>query len=323
MVGPTVRLFSPDDAAAWRTFLSASANGTLFHDLDFLAYHPPGRFDFRHLLVERGGRLEVIVPGALRADGFFASPAGASVGGPVVRKDLRASAAIELISALRRHAEREGWRGLEFTLPPPVYADVPNQLIEFALHRQGFQLVHRALPLLLPLTQAGPGRYQHLFSQSRRSYVRANLRKGVMTREHGIEGAPAFLELFQETYARLGAVPTHSPSEIGDLLQRKPDNVRLWLAVLDGVAIAGVLMFILNRYICNAFYICDRASHRDEHGVVVLFASAVDALAERGFRYLDLGPSASSDHINEGVLFLKESLGARGFCRDRWLWTAP
>jgi hypothetical protein len=321
MVGATVRDFTPDDAAAWRTFLSTSVNGTLFHDLDFLAYHPPGRFNFRHLLVERAGRLEAIVPGALRPDGLFSSPAGASVGGPVT-KDLRVGAAMELITALRRHAAQESWRGLEFTLPPPVYADVPSQVMEFALYREGFQLVHRALPLLLPLRQDGPGRYQRLFSQSRRSYVRASLAKGVFAREYGIEGAPAFLELFEETYNRLGAAPTHSPSEIEGLLRLKPDNVRLWLALFDGAPIAGVLMFILNRNVCNAFYICDRASRRDEHGVAVLFATAIDALADRGFRFLDLGPSASSDHINTGVLFLKESLGARGFCRDRWRWTA-
>jgi hypothetical protein len=318
----TVRYFAPDDAAAWRSFLSASANGTLFHDLDFLAYHPPGRFDFRHLLVERADRLEAIVPGALRADGFFSSPVGASVGGPVVKKDLRAIATIELIEALRRHARQEGWRGLEFTLSPPVYAEVPNQLIEFALHREGFQLIHRALPLILTLSVDGPRRYRHLFSQSRRSYVRANLRKGVIAREHGIEGAPAFLDLFLETYARLGAVPTHSPSEIENLLQRKPENVRLWLAFFEGTPIAGVLMLILNRRVCNAFYICDRSSYRDQHGVAVLLAIAIDALADRGFQYLDLGPSASSDHVNEGVLFLKETLGGRGFCRDRWRWTA-
>jgi hypothetical protein len=51
-----------------------------------------------------------------------------------------------------------------------------------------------------------------------------------------------------------------------------------------------------------------------------LLAEAAEVLAERGFRYLDLGPSASTMHFNRGVVSFKESLGARAFCRDGWYW---
>ena len=34
----------PGEELAWAEFLAASENGTLFHDLQFLAYHPTGRF---------------------------------------------------------------------------------------------------------------------------------------------------------------------------------------------------------------------------------------------------------------------------------------
>jgi hypothetical protein len=81
-------------------------------------------------------------------------------------------------------------------------------------------------------------------------------------------------------------------------------------------------MFILNHNICNSFYLCDRAGYREFHGLTVLLADAAEVLAGRGFRYLDLGPSASSTHFNHGVVSFKESLGAKGFCRDRWRWTS-
>jgi hypothetical protein len=84
--------------------------------------------------------------------------------------------------------------------------------------------------------------------------------------------------------------------------------------------IASMLLFILNRNICNTFYLCDRASHRANHGATVLLAEVIDALGNRGYRYLDMGPSASTTNFNEGVVGFKESLGARAFCRDRWRW---
>jgi len=315
-----IRPYCPEDAGAWKAFLRDSNNGTLFHDLDFLAYHPPGKYEFRHLIALRGTRIEAIIPGALSADGIFVSTSGASIGGPAVKKSLPAEACLHLVEALQLYCKCAGWRGIEITLPPTVYNDEPDQFIEFALHMRGFDLVHRSMPLLIPLDREKGDDYQRLFRQSQRSYVRACRQKGVAVTETGIEGLVEFLELLAETYARLAAQPTHTPEEIETLFRRIPARLRIWSAKLEDITIASVLLFVLNRNICNTFYICDRASHREFHGVTVLLAGAIDVLAKRGFRYLDLGPSASSAHFNRGVVSFKESLGAKAFCRDRWRW---
>jgi hypothetical protein len=312
--------YRPSDAAAWKAFLADSNNGTLFHDLDFLDYHPSGKYDFRHLIASRANGIEALLPGAVSEDGVFVSLAGASIGGPVVKTSISAEACLHLVEALQLYCRSVGWRGIEVTLPPPIYHDEPDQKIEFALHRSGFELVHRSMPLLIPLDGEKGDRFQHLFRQRQRSYVRANRRKGVLVCEAGIDGLDSFLALFAETYARLQATPTHSADEIEFLLKRLPERVRIWSAQLGGITVASVLLFVLNRKVCNTFYICDRSSHRELHGVTLVMAEAADRLARCGFRYLDLGPSASSKHFNKGVAHFKESLGARPFCRDSWRW---
>ena len=317
-----IRRYRPEDTVAWKALLADSNNSTLFHHLDFLAYHPPGKYDFRHLVALHRSRIDAVIPGALSADGVFVSSAGASIGGPAVRKSVSVEACLHLVEALQRYAKSAGWRGIEVTLPPPIYHDEPDQGIEFALHLKGFQLVHRSMPLLIPLDRQKGEHYQRLFRQSQRSYVRACRRKGVVVSEAGIEGLGAFLELLAETYARLGSRPTHMPEEIESLLRRLPTCIRIWSAHLGDTTIASALMFILNRNICSTFYLCDRAVYREFHGLTVLLAEAAEVLAERGFRYLDLGPSASSTHFNRGVVGFKESLGAKGFFRDRWGWNS-
>jgi hypothetical protein len=315
-----IRPYRPEDAAAWKAFLQESNNGTLFHDLEFLAYHPPGKYNFHHLVAFRGTDIEAVIPGALSADGIFVSPAGASIGGPAVKKSLSAKVCMRLVEALQLYCNSAGWQGIEITLPPPVYNEEPDQAIEFAFHVQGFQLVHRSMPLLISLDHKTDDYYQRLFRPSHRSKVRAGRRKGVGVAETGIEGLEGFLNLLAETHARLGSLPTHTPEEIESLFHRLPGRVRIWSAKLEETTIASTLLFVLNRNVCNTFYICDSASHREFHGVTVLFAEAIDVLAKRGFRYLDLGPSASGAHFNRGVVSFKESLGARAFCRDRWRW---
>ena len=156
MKGPSVnewviRPYGPEDAAAWKAFLQDSNNGTLFHDLEFLAYHPPGKYNFHHLVAFRGTDIEAVIPGALSADGIFVSLAGASIGGPAVKKSLPAEVCMHLVEALQLYCNSAGWQGIEITLPPPIYHDEPDQIIEFALHARGFQLVHRSMSLLIPL----------------------------------------------------------------------------------------------------------------------------------------------------------------------------
>lgn len=315
-----IRPCRPGDAAAWKTFLGDSNNGTLFHDLDFLEYHPPGKYDFHHLIALRGDLIEALIPGAVSEDGVFVSLAGASIGGPVVKKSITAKACLHLAEALQLYCKSMGWLGVEISLPPAIYHDEPDQKVEFALHGSGFELVHRSMPLLMPLDREKGDHYQRLFRQSQRSYVRACRRKGVTVTEAGVEALGEFLELFAETYDRLQALPTHTPEDIETLFYRLPTRLRIWSAKLEGKTIAGVLLLILNRNICTTYYICDCASHREFHGVTVLLAEVADVLARRGFRYIDLGPSASSTHFNHGVVDFKESLGARAFCRDRWRW---
>jgi hypothetical protein len=204
-----IRPYRTEEAAAWKAFLKDSNNGTLFHDLDFLAYHPPGKYDFRHLVALRRSRIDAVIPGALSADSVFLSLAGASIGGPAVRKPIPAEACLHLVEALQLYCKSAGWRGIEVTLPPPIYHDEPDQATEFALHVKGFQLVHRSMPLLIPLDRQKGEHYQRLFRQSQRSYVRACRRKGVVVSETGIEGLAGFLELFTETHAQI-RILTHS-----------------------------------------------------------------------------------------------------------------
>src|SRR5215471_12773101 len=77
----------------WERFLAQSANGTLFHDLRFLRYHPEHRFCFHHLIFKQRGKTNALLTGGLAetAEGLmFCSPLGASIGGFAVDTSLGA-----------------------------------------------------------------------------------------------------------------------------------------------------------------------------------------------------------------------------------------
>jgi lipid II:glycine glycyltransferase (peptidoglycan interpeptide bridge formation enzyme) len=173
---------------------------------------------------------------------------------------------------------------------------------------------------MLPIQPGGGDRYDSLFRARRRSFVRAARRSGISVEEQGPEGLRAFLKVFEDTYAKHGVAATHTPADIEDLLTRLPQHVRLFLAVQEGVPVAGVLVFMLSPRVAYTFYICSSADHPKAQGNIVVFAALLDWLGERGFSWLDLGPAASSRKFNDGVMFFKENLGAIGYTRDRWTW---
>ena len=124
------------DEQLWQDFLAHSANGTLFHDLEFLGYHPPGRFRFHHLMLMRDGRPVALVPGGLEGSEerpVFCSPLGASIGGLVVAAGLHAEIALQMVEALQNYARERGWAGIRITLPPSYYSFQTAGLIGFAL----------------------------------------------------------------------------------------------------------------------------------------------------------------------------------------------
>jgi hypothetical protein len=307
----------------WEQFLARSVNGTLFHDLRFLRYHRSDRFHFHHLMFRRNGRLLALLPGGLSGTGerpVFCSPLGASIGGPAVAPGFGGEHALNLIDALQNYARERSWAGIEITLPPRCYSFETSGLVEFALFCKGFRITRRWLSPILSLGFANRNSYEQIFRRRQISPVRTARRKGMIGIETGLEGFDNFLKLFRETYERHIVPATHTPNEIRDLLERLQDRVRIHLAMLGDVPVAGLLVFRLSGSVANTFYICSSTEHPKEHGAAFVIADLIDRLSQAGYRYLDLGPSASDQKFNKGVSFFKEGLGASGQCRDRWRW---
>src|SRR5271166_3234768 len=124
--------YQATDGSDWKSFLERSNNGTLFHDLDFLAYHPAGRFSFQHLVFRQEGRTVALLPGGLiERDGWkiYQSPCGASVGGLVLPRGSGVRSTCQVVSCLKECAVERGWDGIEFRIGPSVYLhDEDDQL---------------------------------------------------------------------------------------------------------------------------------------------------------------------------------------------------
>jgi hypothetical protein len=310
--------------APWRTVLGQAPAACLFHEPEFLAYHPDGRFQFHHLLIAKGGQPLALVPGGVSGSNFR-SPLGASFGGPLLMPRLPTTDVAAAIDALQDHARGANWSSVELTPPPLIYRRDGADVLGFCLQAAGFRLSTRMLCHAIPLAGQAP-RYEALF----RSRARRNTNKlrtandpRFETRLGGAELLDPFLVTFAETYARHGVAPTHSPAELADLLRRLPERFKIVLQLFEGRPVTGLFLMKMSETIENAFYICATAEDAELNASLAMFAWTLDRLADDGIAMLDLGPSSMPDgSLNRGVCFFKESLGATGYCRDRWVWDA-
>ena len=97
-----IEKYTEDKKQIWNFFVKNSNNGTLFHDLDFLSYHPEDRFNEHHLMFYRKDNLISVMPMALsETDGkkVAKSPYGGSYGGIITDEQLKYRHSEEIIAS--------------------------------------------------------------------------------------------------------------------------------------------------------------------------------------------------------------------------------
>jgi len=269
-------------------------------------------------------RLLALLPAAIEieADGrrFLKSPYGASVGGLVLPGRLTIECARELVGCLKDFAVDQLLQGIQMRIGPSIYSRQPNEMLSFSLMVNRFQLFHRWSSFVIPVGSGGSKRAEALFSSRMMRYVKAHLRDGLCPREVGVDRLDEFYSLLIENWSRHQARPTHDREELARIFQCVPGRARLFLCEYKQAEIAGALIFMLNDSVAYTMYLCQGDGYRALHAPAVLIAHIIGCLVEEGIKYLDMGPSASDQHINSGAAFFKQNLGAQVFCRDTWQW---
>lgn len=316
--------FKAEDAGQWKKFLERSNNGTLFHDLDFLAYHGPNKFQTRHLLFFQDRRLIGLLPAAIvtESDGrkFLKSPYGASVGGFVLPLQQSAETVCELVDRLKHYVVETDLQGIDMRLAPNIYMREPNDHLGFALMAGGFHLTKRMLCHVMTL----PPDPQEIMDRCKREKsrdARMGLRRGLYPMEASSDRIGDFYRLLRANMERHKRSPTHTQEEICNLFSRVPRHIRLFLCNKDDQPVAGILVFSLNTLVSYTFYIVRDEAHNQLCPTTTLLVYVSQQMVAEGYTFLDLGPTTFEDlSFNSGLVTFKEGFGARGYCRDTWRW---
>lgn len=306
-----IRMFSEKDTAEWEHFVGEANNGTIFHSLKFLSYHPKTRFKNHHCMITNKGSLVAVFP-AVEHEGTIISHQGASYGGVVMKHDIGINTVCNVIEHLVAYYRSQGFKKIIVTQTPLVYYKDPHQYADFAYAKHGFSYVKREVTAVIPITSAEPLPTFH--ADARRSTKKAQ-REGIQVRITD-ELKRFYTILANNLGMRHNVKPTHTLNELHKLHRLFPDDIILFAAYCEKVMIGGIVVFITNRKTLLAFYISHDNNYQQFRPVNLLFYEILKWGYYQGFTYLDLGTFTLHMEPNWGLGRFKENHNAHGYLRD-------
>jgi hypothetical protein len=303
-----IERYRPELAEAWHELLVRAKNSLFLFERPYMDYHGD-RFNDASLMAFSGSTPMAVFPAALDADGVLISHPGLTFGGIVFDRNIRSVDALTVLEALLSHGRSMGAQRCLIKHLPEQFATYPSAEIAYGLWRRGFKLVRRDLSSLLPLFDAIP------FNSSKAQGVKKAANSGV-----AIEAASAaeFHELLDGVLQdRHGVSAVHSVDELALLQARFPDKIACHVAMKAGQKLAGALVF---RYgpVWHTQYLASSEEGRRVAALDLVLAHVIEQARLAGAKFVSFGASTTSGghQLNEGLLWQKESFGARAIVHD-------
>jgi len=306
-----IHKFTEKDHKHWEEFVPVANNGTIFHTLKFLSYHPAHRFKSFHLMVKEKNNIIALFP-AVEETNSIISHKGASYGGFVIKDGLGVHEIYLAVQHSLDYLKSHNYEKIILTQPPLIYYKNPNQYIDFALMKNGFHYRKREITAVIPLDAAEPLLTFH--ADARRSTKKA-IREGVQVKIS--EDFKTFYDILKHNLGmRHNVSPTHTLDELLKLKTLFPDDIILFGAYLKEKMLGGIVIFMTNPNVILAFYISHDDRFQSYRPVNLLFYEVINWGRNKGFKYLDLGTFTLNMEPNWGLGRFKENFNARGFLRD-------
>ncbi len=315
--------YAPEHEAKWNAFVARSKNGTFLFDRRYMDYHAD-RFEDFSLMFFCKGRLRALLPanGKTDADGqrVLVSHGGLTYGGLVMDGQLRAAETCELFAELQLFLRGEGVRKMTYRPVPWIYCRQPAEEDLYALTKVcGAKLTAREISSTIDL------RERIGFSELRRRGAKKARKQGVVVEgfERGSDKRTIALTGFWEILnanlnSRYGVAPVHTVTELQMLMERFPENIRLFTVNLGDAVLGGALCFVCGLTV-HIQYISASPEGKNLGVLDLLFEELITNVFA-ACHYFDFGKSTeqAGAFLNERLISQKEGFGARGVCYDTY-----
>lgn len=307
-----IRRYRREDKELWNSFVNKARNATFLFDRNYMDYHAD-RFDDNSFMFYHKGKLKAVLPANVAGDTLY-SHQGLTYGGLLLDKKATVEDVLECFDSLNSWLRENGISKVVYKALPWIYQQYPSEEDLYALTwKCKAQLISRDISSTIVIDN------KLKFAESRKSGIRKALSLNIEVGEsNDVDG---FWHVLEDNLGnRYNAKPVHTASEMKLLMSRFPNNIRLYVAKMNGEIVGGTLIYVTPQVV-HTQYISASVEGK-KHGALDLLFDYIINKVYANCRYFDFGKSTEQGgaYLNEPLIFQKEGFGGRGVCYDWYQW---
>lgn len=307
-----IRRYRREDKELWNSFVSKARNATFLFDRNYMDYHAD-RFDDNSFMFYHKGKLKAVLPANVAGNTLY-SHQGLTYGGLLLDKKATVEEVLECFDSLNFWLRKNGISKVVYKALPWIYQQYPSQEDLYALTwKCKAQLISRDIASTIVIDN------KLKFAESRKSGIRKALSLNIEVGEsNDVDG---FWHVLEDNLGnRYNAKPVHTASEMKLLMSRFPNNIKLYVAKMNGEIVGGTLIYGTPQVV-HTQYISASVEGK-KHGALDLLFDYIINKVYANCRYFDFGKSTEQGgaYLNEPLIFQKEGFGGRGVCYDWYQW---
>ena len=276
-----IRRYRREDKELWNSFVSKARNATFLFDRNYMDYHAD-RFDDNSFMFYHKGKLKAVLPANVAGDTLY-SHQGLTYGGLLLDKKATVEDVLECFDSLNSWLRENGISKVVYKALPWIYQQYPSEEDLYALTwKCKAQLISRNIASTIVIDN------KLKFAESRKSGIRKALSLNIEVGEsNDVDG---FWHVLEDNLGnRYNAKPVHTASEMKLLMSRFPNNIKLYVAKMNGEIVGGTLIYVTPQVV-HTQYISASVEGK-KHGALDLLFDYIINKVYANCRYFDFGKS--------------------------------
>jgi len=272
-------------------------------------YHSD-RFEDYSLMVYNDNKLVAILP-ANRVGDAIHSHQGLTYGGLILDQKLKLNETIDITKTILSYLDINKVETLYIKLLPEIYASSPSGELKYILFLLNAKLIRS--DVLSVIDNMNPPKT--ISTVRKRGIKKAKDHQLIIKEDNDFE---AFWNqvLIPNLENRYGKNPVHSLSEIQLLQNNFPDSIRQFNVYYNDKIVAGTTIFETKK-VAHAQYISATEQKQELGSLDFLFNELLsNVFKEKPFFDFGISNENRGRNLNKGLLYWKESFGARTITHD-------
>ncbi|CCK13966.1 FIG00658305: hypothetical protein [Cronobacter sakazakii 680] len=281
-------------------------NGLFLFEIDYFKYHE-ARFEDSSLMIYKKSKAVALFP-ANRVNDTIYSHQGLTFGGLIMLPELHAADVLEIFELINKHYKNKGIKKVVYKAIPHPFTKYPAQEDLYALFINSAKLIRRDVSSVIDLFN------RPKLSDSRKNTIVKAQKNNVEICESS--DLKKFHQILSEVLAKFGACPVHSITELEQLKNSFPHNIKLYAAMQDEQWLAGVLVYDYG-HIIHTQYMANTQQGRQIGALdYILFTLINDIYADKKYLSFGISTENAGQYLNTGLIAQKEGFGARAVVHD-------